>query len=201
MNVNKNNLLVSEAASGDRTRPALQSVYFDTNGTVSTDGHILVKIGYPEQADTAELPAPIPQGTDKLTPFVISSDACKTLGKAIPKVKHMPVLNNLFIDVAATSANGSAHFVATDLESPQSIAIKKLDYTFPPYSQVMPKPEAITFTAAFDPDLMARVCSVAKKMGLTCCKFEFTNDEGPCLITGKNEDGQEFTALIMPKVL
>ncbi len=201
MNVNKNNLLASEAASDDYTRQAMQSVYFDHDGTVGTDGACLIKIGYPEQVDLTEMPAPIPQGSDKITPFMISAEACKGLGGAIPKVKHMPFLNNLFIDVAATNANDCAHFVATDLESPQSIAIKKLEHAFPPYAQAMPKPEAVTLTIGFDPELMARVCGVAKKMGLDCCKFEFTNDKGPCKITGLDKHGQEFTALIMPKKL
>jgi len=199
MNVNKNNLLVSEAASGDSTRQALQAVYFDADGTVATSGYILIKIGYPEQVDLTEMPAPIPQGSDKITPFLVSAEACKGLGKAIPKVKQVPALNNLFIDVAATNANDCAHFVATDLESPQSIAIKKLEHAFPPYAQAMPKPEAVTLTIGFDPELMARVCGVAKKMGLENCKFEFTNDKGPCKITGLDKHGQEFTALVMPK--
>lgn len=201
MNVNKNNLLVSEAASVDKTRPERQSIYFDDTGTVATDGHILIKIDYPEQVDLAEMPAPIPQGSDKMTPFLVRAEACKGLGKAIPKAKHMPVLNNLFIDVAATNANERAHFVATDLENPQKLEVKKLDYQFPPYQQVMPKAEAITFTIGFNPELMARVCNVAAKMGISGCLFEFTNEKVPVRITGADKNGQKFTALVMPKSL
>ena len=51
MNINKNNLLVAKAASTDDTRCALQTIYFDTDGTVATDGHKLVKVGYPSQVD------------------------------------------------------------------------------------------------------------------------------------------------------
>jgi len=213
MNINKNNLLVAKAASTDDTRCALQTIYFDTDGTVATDGHKLVKVGYPSQVDHDSLPVVLPKGDIKnIKPFLIPSSCVPALAKIQPKVKNLPVLENIFLDVDRTNANGSAHFSATDLTSISNPEIKKVDAQFPDYKKVFPIPQEESgemkdtgkeplLEIVFNPELLRDTCDIAVKMGLVGCKFNFFGANHPALITGTNSDDQEFTALVMPKRL
>lgn len=201
MNINKFNLLVAKVASKDVRRQNLNSVYFDTDGTLATDGHKIVKIGYPEQYPTEELPTkePISGEAKDLVPFLLPREAAAGLEKSQPKIKHMPILNNIFLDVTKTNSSGSAHFMTTTLDSESRPAIKKMDYTFPPYKQVIPQQKDRVLRIGFNCKYMAEICEIASKMGLEECVFEFYGDVSPVKITGKNkETGQDFMALVMP---
>ena len=130
--------------------------------------------------------------------FIIDSKSAENLAKIQPKVKGMPILNNIYVDVGRTNMNGSAHFRATDLDSVSNPEIKKMDCTFPPYKNVIPKQEGVTLTMGFNVNYMKEVCDIASKMGLEGCKFEFTDANSPVKITGTTSEGQEFMALVMP---
>jgi hypothetical protein len=203
MNINTNNLLVARASSKDPSRLALQSVYFTKTATVATDGHILARITYPaKQYDDAELPAKDGEGPKgkaaDVTPFLIPADAVKSI-KAY-KSKSMPILSQVYVDVPKTNENGSAHFWATDLESVTAPAIKKLDATFPPYEQVIPKADKKPLlTIGFNPALLGRACDIASKAGLVGCTFKFYDEESAVLIEGHNvETDQDVQIIVMP---
>jgi DNA polymerase III sliding clamp (beta) subunit (PCNA family) len=164
MNLNNANLKVVAAASTDELRRGLVSIHVTPEGTEATNGHILARVGLPYQYEPDDIPATCPtEAAANLKSFVIPAGAVKSLKTF--KAKNLPALNNtLFVDVAKTNANGTAHFTATDREQISSPTITKLDTEFPDTSRVIPTDEP-AYRVGFNIEYLKILLDIAKATG------------------------------------
>ena len=201
MNINKNNLLVTKVASKDDSREALKCIRFTKEYTEATDGHRLVRITYPEQIKQDDLPENIKTGdAQEIKEFIIPATSTKDI-----KFYKGPVdfMDQAFVNVESTNANGSANFISTDLENTSSPEIKKVESQWPATDKVWPEGTPI-FEVAVNAQYLEDLCNIAKSLD----KDKRSNHPvimrffGPNLgITLEAKDfgvGQTMTALLMP---
>jgi len=202
MIINKNNLLAVNAASDNKVYPSLSVLHVRADRTVATDAHRLIEVSMTDQENAKDFPA-IPGNNGgpaaDLKPFSIGADDVKSLLKAVPKKTRTPILLNALIDVAATNANGHAVVSVTDLQTPITMSLVKVDGDFPNYELVFPKENPV-ITIGFNPDLLADTLKTISKItdgaGVT---VELFGPDKPLLIHGENkETGQKVRALVMP---
>ena len=201
MNINKNNLLVSKVASKDDKREGLKSIRFTQNYTEATDGHRLVRITYPEQIKQDQLPTNIKtEDVQEIKEFIIPATSTKDI-----KFYKGPLdfMDQAFVNVGATNANGSANFISTDLESTSSPEIKKVDSQWPDTDKVWPEGTPI-FEVAVNAQYLEDLCNIAKSLDKnknshhTMVMRFFGPNLGIILEAKEPGTGQIMTALLMP---
>jgi len=199
MIINKNNLNVCLAASNDQYRGNLNAVFFDKDGTVATDGHILMKVSYPDIKDK-EYPVfeGLKEDKEKIKPFLLPKASVVDLMRSLQKNKDKPILNQTAkLAVDKTNKNGNAFFGITNLETSQVKTIRKVDEEFPNYKRVLWEKKEKTFEIAVDPRLMIDVLSQFTAMGIRGIRLSFKTNEHPIMFSG-NLDGQEALGVLMP---
>jgi len=200
--------LVSEACSEDPTRDILNYMRVTPTETMAVDGHLLFRVTRPDiKAD--EFPC-----IDGITPetesrdFFIHRTQIDKLKKAIPKSKHLPIIENILV---GHSENGTVPLAVTDLESPQIFQMKQPEAeTFPDIDRVTPM-ERPVMNWSIDIDKLLTIDKVAKAFqkgskGLNTISFHFhpgATDKGNWVTKATTfnsiaEDGQELNGLIMP---
>jgi len=165
MNINKKNLLVTKFTEKGG-RPALSGVHFTPDYTEATNGHMAVRISYPEQIKPEDLPEEIhtaPAG--EIKPFLVSAEALGDVkfyksGKNAP----LPWMEQVYVDVNQTNANGRACFYATNMESKSAQEIAKMEDQYPDTDKVWPGSKAPILQICVDPDYMKELAEIAVKV-------------------------------------
>ena len=180
----------------------MNTVYFDKDGTVATDGHKLIKVSYPDIPDK-DFPAikqlsPEEKNVKK-EPFLISKNSAMDLQKNLSKHSTLPILNGTTrLDWSKSNSNGEAYFGLTNLETTCVKVIKKIDEEFPKYQNAVPT-EKPSFKISVDPNYMIELCQQFKSAGIGCIDMEFIAKDKPFFLRGKVVDAhQTLTAILMP---
>jgi len=172
-------------AAKDGLRYGINGVLVRPDGSiVATDGHRLIVYtpkGVPPNEDSPKIEG-VSNDADapELEPFVLPVEACKTIGKALPRKSHLPILALAQVDTAATNANGCATIGVTDLENPQVFKPAKIEGSFPRYENVIPKPENELAFVAFSVDYLISIGQTLKAQGFKCVRLSMQKpDETP----------------------
>lgn len=186
------------------TRYVLNGVEISEDYLTATDGKVLGRISQQKTLVAKDYPMVEgiypSQSEDALKPVIVPIDGVDRLAKAIPTKKStMPILKTAIINTTVTNEGKLFLAGTTDLETTTPINIKPIAGTFPNVNQVIPT-EKLTTLFCIDPALMARAMTAAAKLGLTWMKFEQVVEKSlsPIKITGKTEDDEEVTIIVMP---
>ena len=209
MLLSKESLFVYEAGSTDDPRYSLSGVRVEPDGScVATDGKILARYT-PRMTGILAEDYPGVQATGgvnacdgpELEPFVLPTDACKAIIKAVPKGRRcsLPILGYIALDTEQTNQNGEAVLGVTDLENPQVFRPRKPDGTFPRYQNVIPKDTDRGESVLLGVGLLERLVRMAKKQGFEQVRVTLNKKPADCpvLLEAENDDGK-LTALVMP---
>ena len=190
MNFTKNELVVClKAASKDTTRYNINSVYFESNRMVATDGHRLCKIEAPEDRHS---------GIDK--PFAVAREylerIVKVMGKdTVAKVAADP-------DDADPDSPFGLDTVRTITVDGTEFHVPQIGGDYPNYKQVIPKPEEAAITVGFNAAYMRDLCDAAIKVGASRCpaiKLRIKDDLSPVVATTVIDlDGGSIEYVVMP---
>lgn len=148
---------VTRFASTDETRPGLNAVCFEADGTqVATDGHTLARLKLAALVDVAELPVMPFSVSSNGHRVLISADTVDTAIKALPRKPAIPALGH----VVASEADGAG---ALTLGVPQGATLPAtvVDEIFPDYTQVMPNPDTMTEEVGFNAHYLLRIAQAA----------------------------------------
>lgn len=199
---NKNNLMVCDLVSKDDTRPALTSVRFEPDKTVVTDGYRLLMVETPNEVDIKELPSDMTPLKNQTT--YISGKIVKTLMKLLPKRSLLPISQHLVI---TDKTNESITEVAVLNEGAlHKQQIKSLDVQWPDYKKILPATEPAQ-SVTLNAKLLGELLITMSKMGLEYNQVTVevwpkepteTHTLKPIKISGKTQQGQQVTALLMP---
>jgi hypothetical protein len=201
MIINKNNLNVWKVSSGDTLRENINGIFFDKDGTVATDGHMLIKVGYPE-IDDGLYPVIKDMAKDKkgqeVKPFLIARKEAQELQRSLGKFKDNLLIDQTAkLDLTRTNKNGDAVFGIVSAEGSKVTSIKKVDSDFPNYLKAMPKKKPF-YKMGVDPALLIDMLTQFKEMGIRGVSLHFVSSDAPILFKGKTDGGQSAVGLLMP---
>lgn len=156
--------------------PRFHGMRVEADGsTVATDGHKLIR--YTPKHGMKDEDAPPIEGISmadnapELEPFILSTDACKALMKALPRKPSLPILGYAQVDTAATNENGHAVIGVTDLENPQVFKPVKIEGNFPKYEAVIPKPDTELCHVGLDVNYLIQIGQTLKAQGFRCVRL------------------------------
>jgi DNA polymerase III sliding clamp (beta) subunit (PCNA family) len=165
MLVAKRNLEV-HCASDDSSRLNLGGVLFTKEGTVSTDGHLMIKVPYP---DCNVEDAPKIEGVDPVDKehkdLLIDRVGLSKVLKNLSKNRSLPILELAQLDVDASfeDPKRKAIFGVTDLETSQIIRVSQLEGTYPDVNSVVPNPKDYQYTISFALPLLKQLILLLEK--------------------------------------
>lgn len=146
-------------------------VQISQEGTTATDGSILVRVG------------PLVSDIDvPFEPFSVDSKTFGDIGRSMNGGScHVFAPGKL----TCHTKIGEAHIEADDTKR------------FPNVAAVIPDASRTTFTIGFDPALLAKALLAFGKTPTVT--FSFIDSDSCLRIDGKNAEGQDIMALVMPK--
>jgi len=143
----------------DELRPYTQVILFRENETVTTDGHILIKVPYPE-VNTEDFPLPDDvYDTNKVEHgFKVPINTLNKLEKTLPKGKNIhKVLKTVY--AFKENINDDNVYLYTD----HNKSVITDNVTYPDIDPVIPSGEDAVITIAFSIDLMYKLLSALRK--------------------------------------
>lgn len=203
MLLNKHNLNIAALCSKEESRFTLNSILVTPQATVETDGHQLVKVTLPPdmKAEAFPIREGQPPAVDTWKPFLLPASEALNIAKALPKKTTLPILKHAAV-TEDTDSNGHSSIAVTDLEMARVFNTKKPEGNFPDFERVIPKKEDAEFRIAFNAELLRRVLQQVEAFRAeqhnTECVLSFASPSGPLRIDARNDQGQEFTGVIMP---
>src|SRR5262249_5498704 len=124
-------------------------------------------------------------------------DACKEIGKSLPKKSTLPVLLN----AAITTHDEKIHVAVTDLDNPKLFSPRAVTGQFPNWEAVMPKRPA-SHTITVNADYLMRIAKFAAGFADNRTKpvrIQFFGADNAMRFDATNpETAQGFTAILMP---
>jgi hypothetical protein len=204
----KESFAVAIGASRDETRPAINGILLEKDGsTVATNGALMFMVGpiATKDDDFPTIDGAKPGRLDKKERVLPRADAIK-LSKAIPNEKQAHGLGILGHTMLCHSDNGTVDFAITDLDSNQIMKIKPLDTQFPNWRQVVPdksiEPDyQIGISVEILSDLVDFV-KVARGKAYHYqpeIKFSFTGRQSAIMFEAPDNDkGQYVKGVLMP---
>lgn len=139
--LNKHNLAVRFATAKEESRYTLRAILATENETVATDGHIMCRVSLPK-TDAKNFPTIEGFTPNGFTRGLIPVDAAKDIESAIPKSKHMPILNHAAISSEHIGEREVLKIATTDLDTPKLLTVRPVEGTFPNWQNVWPKDKA-----------------------------------------------------------
>ena len=205
MLLNKTNLELAQFASTDDWRGALTHLHITPEYTEATNGHALVRVQIPD-VNPEEFPSIKGFSPNHKGEVCIPADAAKAIAKAIPRAKHLPILNHAAWDCGDTT-DEVAPFAVTDLDNEQRFSPRPSEDKYPDTNAVWPKTEP-GLTISFNGLLLAKVLRFmgGHANNLTHrVTFRFRpswGKPGPTILelATTTEDDQKITAVVMPLV-
>lgn len=189
----------------DHPHAATKGVYVDTAKfcTVATDRYSLLMVEAPKHVLAADFP--IIEGHEingdqkQADSHIMPAEAAAQIEKNLKQIKKaaLPILNHAApLKVATENAAG---YVTTTLEQSQPVIYRKIDDTFPPYSEVIPKADrdpAAAFT--LDPEKLENMAAAFRLAGCNAVKVQFYGNLEPVKFEATGGDSQKITGIIMP---
>ena len=197
---NKNNLLVSNIASKDETRPVLTGVRFEEKATIATDGYKLMIVSTPPDDsidDVSEIDGAITPVTTS-TPVNIPSENVKQLSKSLPKKPILPWFSNTFF---TSKDDEMVEMVTTDGINHQKHTTKAIVGDYPQYNAILPKdkPQAVV---SLNVKILKQVIDTINQMDISdnanTIKISLQGELQPVSITTTTDQKQQVQAVIMP---
>jgi hypothetical protein len=202
--VNKRNLELAKLASKEESRYQLSAILLTEAETVVTDGHILARVSLPEhkpeQFPVIEGFTPNGSNRDALIPREAALDAAKR----ITKKTSIPILTCAAVsvddkpkDASGDEAKSATVTIATtDLDTHHITPTREPEGCFPNWHVIWPKEAKLEIV--LDCKLLIGLLQQAAQFG-QYARFRFYGpDKAVRIDTQKNDDGQEFNALLMP---
>ncbi|MAG44537.1 hypothetical protein CL633_01475 [bacterium] len=207
---NKNNLLLHQLTSKNKTRPELGGVLFKKDKTVATDSYILGEVKNTEEYtnDIKEYP----QLSDKSSPmlnfskkgYIIPAKAVKKIISNLAGINaQIPILDNCIFTMPKTS--DTSNIVSTDLEQVDAVTVKNIDSDYPNYGQIMPDENVkkqykyIRINRKKLKQLVDLVNQFdIKHKAIEDVKIGIKGDSDPLLLEIALTNDAQFTGLIMP---
>jgi hypothetical protein len=144
--------LKHHVAAANRGRYALNSIALLRDGTLSTDGHSLLFVPYPDfdPADAPEIEGVKPKSpAPQVEPFLLALDDAAKVAAMVGRAKrHSPPITQL---IQAQIEDDSILCGATDLSNAQTMRVRRMDGVFPEVGVVIPDyTKAATTTVNLD---------------------------------------------------
>lgn len=220
---NKKQLENVKLASIDKTRPALNGLYFTGNSTISTDGHRLMKVtaNYTEDKKDAlaDWPANGVTWDPSQDPFILPKSTVEKALKNIPSGADIPDdVKAVAIGLTVQLPGDPKKVVCqtTDFENTTNLEVNAVVGQFPKVDQVIPDFE----NSALDRSLQCdrdqkyiRVGLSARYLKEICAQLEKYRDRShmitlyikdatsPVVLTADDGEGTEAMAVLMPMAL
>lgn len=200
---NKENLAVSIACSKEETRPALNGVHFESDGsTVATDGHILCHV----EACKAEVEKfPKTESEDQKIDekgIIVPLQNVQAIAKTILKRTILPILKHCqYVNNQNGNGENSATFVTTDLENTQKHKTRLIEGKYPNWKQLfdLPEPEYEIAVSAYVLEKLAKFVKATEEREPKLIKLKFHGRNAAIEFdAGETESGQKITGLFMP---
>lgn len=200
---------VSKLAARETSRCAIHGVHVKRlpDGkcvAVALDGRRLIKATWDDECLRPEFPCVGLGSVDPVADFsaIVSTKQWNEAEKAIPR-RGKPILLNCLLD--ETTANGRIQMGSTDLENPRTLGGDSLEGNFPKYQDVIP--DYIVGDNAVEigvnPLFLAEICKVVGEVATSEDSKGIrlvvpTNPNNPLVVEGRNGEGIEATAVLMP---
>lgn len=197
--LNKKSLKLADFAPKDEARYILNAIHVTETETRVTDGHLLVRVSHPKDANSKTSTFPVVPGftPNGFKSALLATATAKEIAKATPAKEKIPILNYAAMSL---SEDGSIQCAVTDLESPRVFSIKSMAGTFPNCDGIMP-PVPARFSIALDASLLLKIVKYASDFGDERCpaiKLQFWGEDKPIRIDCDSDRDQGMTALLMP---
>lgn len=189
MLIPKEVLQIANACSNDATRYILKGVHFVANGekakATATDGKVLLEAEFP-LADEKKFPdVPGEPPPSDIKSGIILGESLLDASRSIPGKKlfsSLQMARCIFGDNTAT-------LVTTSLERGNILPGRTIDGNFPNTESCIPKPEDIKFAVCYRIDVLEKLLTTLKRMGVESVDFGFTKDAtGAARIDAQNGD-------------
>lgn len=195
--LNKANLAVSQFASKEKSRYALQAVQVSEKGTCATDGYKMVRVSLPTAkiGDYPTVPT-FPQGNGQKAGLLPLSLVTK-LEKSIPTKQRMPILNYVGVSFDAESV----HAVTTDLETHSVLSQRQVTGWFPDIDRnAMPHTQPVyevIVDAAQLASMLKGASEFLREENKHPVKLRFYGPGEAMRLDVKPQDGQEWLGILM----
>jgi hypothetical protein len=205
---------VIHGVSKDECRPQLNGVCLRPDGsTIATDGHVLFEVSA-NGNHSDEFPALTQKGLKATKPDnqIIGSGTISAVLKAMPKVKHLPILSNAEL---LKQGKKAMVFRTTDLETESITKFKPLEGPYPNTDAVYPVSRRQPYTHPCRPteyeiklgvSILQQLCnfvhaaSTCGRKELETITFKFTGPTTAAIFdAGENDNGQRISGLLMPR--
>lgn len=197
MLLNQANLAVCGAAVDEPRYYAFDHIHVGPKGTTACDGKLMIRVGPP-----CPIKNPSSKGTDR--PRLIPLKDAKILAKLLSGSKEAAMNAEKMAVVTRrglTFKNGStvrfegSSKVPNERSADKTIAARR--NRWPDVDEIVPDPEREPgITTSLNVDLLMKICRAAKAAGCKALRVSVPEAEStPVLFQGRNDAGQEFTAL------
>lgn len=193
--LNKANLqCVIPAVSDEQSRYTLRAVNVTKTHTEATNGHMLIRVSLPEQKP-GNFPVVEGFNANGFEKGLLPVETAKAVLKAMPKERHMPILNH----AAISSHEGQVQIAVTNLKSPQVFQPVTVSGQFPNSDSLVElvTKQEVKATVTLNPEYLEALAKSAKQFGARSVKIEVRAEDKAVSMTATN-DGQTWYGLLMP---
>ncbi len=189
---NKHNFAVAKFTGKSGVRLELKGVFFTSTKTVATDSFKLVEINAPKV--NAE-DFPVVQGKSIMRgfkPFIVSAKGLRDI-KFPKRPPHLSVLENAGIKHISEN---TVEFITTDLESSNSVSVRRIQGEFPEYESIIPTGKPVVEVIVNAQYLVDMLQVLGALDNNRLVKIKLYGKEKPLVIeAGKDQKGR---GLLMP---
>lgn len=194
---NKASLGVVDFCSKDKNNPVLNSVFFDKNITVATDGYMMMVV----ENDKTIKNEDFPETNNELGSIegkMMRAEDVKEVIKSIPKKQSMPILNYA---APIKTEDDKVGLVTTNLEIENTKIARTVEGEYPNYKKIMDNHKTPKATVRLNARLLRTVCDYFCKYALENNEYidiEVGTELDPVRFGGTTVEGQKINGLIMP---
>lgn len=200
---NKTNLRIASLIPGEG-RYGYQGIHITDDYTEVTNGHYLMRVDSVRKDEHDELPERegLKPSKDKVD-CIIDATVSKEIERAIPVVRHMPILQHTWVIQGGKESN-QVKFGTTDLEHDKILIANKIEEKYANTDKVFKdaKKEKVITKISFNAEYMEKLCQQFKKAEIKMVTLTIHGDKKVMELKGENiEEQQKITALLMPGIV
>lgn len=204
--LNRHNLIIAALAETSGNRYALNRIQVRPDRTCVTNGHYAVTVTTPGMsvANFPDMPG-APKAADQFEPFTVDAATALKAVKNHPTGNRKTTIPILACTAVAMTAEGNPALLATDLEQMAVTEVKdSKGAQFPDVDRCIPSLDKATFSMELNGRYLLALLQAAvdfKGKALrapTVTLHICENGQRTFNLTAKNDEGQEFRAVLMP---
>lgn len=199
--INKQSLKLADLALKEESRYTLNALHITQHETVTTDGHVLVRVTHPKGKPQD---FPMTAGFDKGKEFesiLLPIASAKEICSAVPKKRTIPMLNNAALSVTQDENGAHIQVAVNDLENPKVFAPRPVTGRFPNWKMVMPA-TASKITIELDATKLLALLKYAAQFtddNNHRVRLQVWDEKSPVQLDATNDETQQgMTAVLMP---